>query len=111
VYLRATTLGSPPSPGRGPGGGGGGADEHGGWGADAAAPAASKVVRAYRAEERDAVAMKAVRRLSLATEKKLDHLHWPLVLCTIVICSLGVWNLARRRRTRSTRCGSRMKWC
>jgi rod shape determining protein RodA len=28
------------------------------------------------------------------TEKKLDHLHWPLVLCTILICSLGVWNLA-----------------
>ena len=32
--------------------------------------------------------------MSLATEKKLDHLHWPLVLCTIVICLLGVWNLA-----------------
>src|SRR6266851_3296474 len=32
--------------------------------------------------------------MSLATEKKLDHLHWPLILCTIVICSLGVWNLA-----------------
>jgi rod shape determining protein RodA len=30
----------------------------------------------------------------LATEKKLDHLHWPLVLCTLIICSLGVWNLA-----------------
>jgi rod shape determining protein RodA len=29
-----------------------------------------------------------------ATEKKLDHLHWPLVLCTLIICSLGVWNLA-----------------
>ncbi len=28
------------------------------------------------------------------TEKKLDHLHWPLVLCTVIICSLGVWNLA-----------------
>src|SRR3954465_13794994 len=28
------------------------------------------------------------------TEKKLDHLHWPLVLCTIIICSLGIWNLA-----------------
>ena len=28
------------------------------------------------------------------TEKKLDHLHWPLVLCTLIICSLGVWNLA-----------------
>jgi rod shape determining protein RodA len=27
-------------------------------------------------------------------EKKLDHLHWPLVLCTLIICSLGVWNLA-----------------
>src|SRR5258706_15038 len=27
-------------------------------------------------------------------EKKLDHLHWPLVLCTIVICALGVWHLA-----------------
>src|SRR2546425_7028882 len=32
--------------------------------------------------------------MSLATEKKLDHLHWPLVLCTILICTLGVWNLA-----------------
>ena len=32
--------------------------------------------------------------LGTATEKKLDHLHWPLVLCTILICSLGVWNLA-----------------
>jgi len=28
-----------------------------------------------------------------ATEKRLDHLNWPLVLCTITICSLGVWNL------------------
>src|SRR6202171_2471891 len=28
------------------------------------------------------------------TEKKLDNLHWPLVLCTLVICSLGLWNLA-----------------
>jgi rod shape determining protein RodA len=28
------------------------------------------------------------------SEKKLDNLHWPLVLCTIIICSLGVWNLA-----------------
>src|SRR5437764_12465144 len=32
--------------------------------------------------------------MSLAMEKKLDRLHWPLVLCTIVICTLGVWNLA-----------------
>jgi rod shape determining protein RodA len=29
-----------------------------------------------------------------ASENKLDHLHWPLVLCTVIICSLGVWNLA-----------------
>ena len=29
-----------------------------------------------------------------ATERKLDHLHWPLVLSTAIICSLGVWNLA-----------------
>ena len=29
-----------------------------------------------------------------ATERKIDHLHWPLVLCTLIICSLGVWNLA-----------------
>jgi len=28
------------------------------------------------------------------TEKRLDNLHWPLVLCTVVICSLGLWNLA-----------------
>jgi rod shape determining protein RodA len=32
--------------------------------------------------------------LGTGTEKRLDHLHWPLVLCTILICSLGVWNLA-----------------
>src|SRR5437868_1895250 len=32
--------------------------------------------------------------MSLATEKKLDHLHWPLVLCSIIICTLGVWDLA-----------------
>jgi rod shape determining protein RodA len=32
--------------------------------------------------------------LGTSTEKRLDHLHWPLVLCTILICSLGVWNLA-----------------
>src|SRR5207244_2241361 len=32
--------------------------------------------------------------MSVMTEKKLDHLHWPLVLCTVVICALGVWNLA-----------------
>jgi rod shape determining protein RodA len=31
--------------------------------------------------------------MSVMTEKKLDHLHWPLVLCTVVICALGVWNL------------------
>ena len=28
------------------------------------------------------------------TEKKLDHLNWPLLLCTFLICGLGVWNLA-----------------
>jgi rod shape determining protein RodA len=28
------------------------------------------------------------------SEKKLDHLNWPLVLCTVLICGLGVWNLA-----------------
>jgi len=28
------------------------------------------------------------------TEKRLDNLHWPLVLCTVIICSLGLWNLA-----------------
>ena len=28
------------------------------------------------------------------TEKRLDNLHWPLVLYTVVICSLGLWNLA-----------------
>src|SRR5438445_9307690 len=32
--------------------------------------------------------------MSLATEKQLGHLQSPLVLCTIVICTLGVWNLA-----------------
>ena len=32
--------------------------------------------------------------MSMATEKKLDHLNWPLALCTAVICALGVWNLA-----------------
>src|SRR5256885_2144808 len=32
--------------------------------------------------------------MSTATEKKLDHLNWPLALCTVIICALGVWNLA-----------------
>jgi hypothetical protein len=37
-------------------------NEHGGWGADAAAPAASKLVKAYfELKKRDAVAMKAVQ--------------------------------------------------
>jgi penicillin-binding protein 2 len=37
-------------------------NEHGGWGADAAAPAASKVVKAYfDLKKKDAVAMKAVQ--------------------------------------------------
>ncbi len=36
------------------------------------------------------------------TEKKLDHLHWPLVLCTIIICSLGVWNLASATKNAPT---------
>src|SRR5438132_6858203 len=40
--------------------------------------------------------------MSLATEKKLDHLHWPLVLCTIVICALGVWNLASATKNAAT---------
>ena len=30
----------------------------------------------------------------LGVEKRLDNLNWPLVLCTIAICGLGVWNLA-----------------
>src|SRR5882672_11436647 len=33
-----------------------------------------------------------------ATESKLDHLNWPLILCTILICGLGVWNLASASR-------------
>src|SRR5438105_13501985 len=37
-----------------------------------------------------------------ATEKKLDHLHWPLVLCTLIICSLGVWNLASATKNAPT---------
>ncbi|MFL5453877.1 MAG: rod shape-determining protein RodA [Myxococcales bacterium] len=32
--------------------------------------------------------------MSTATEKKLDHVNWPLALCTVIICALGVWNLA-----------------
>ena len=32
--------------------------------------------------------------MSTATEKKLDHLNWPLALCTVIIFALGVWNLA-----------------
>jgi rod shape determining protein RodA len=30
----------------------------------------------------------------LGSEKRLDNLNWPLVLCTVAICALGVWNLA-----------------
>jgi rod shape determining protein RodA len=30
----------------------------------------------------------------LGSEKRLDNLNWPLVLCTLAICGLGVWNLA-----------------
>jgi rod shape determining protein RodA len=37
-----------------------------------------------------------------ATERKLDHLHWPLVLCTLIICSLGVWNLASATKNAAT---------
>jgi rod shape determining protein RodA len=37
-----------------------------------------------------------------ATERKLDHLHWPLVLCTFAICSLGVWNLASATKNAPT---------
>src|ERR1700674_3891679 len=37
--------------------------------------------------------------MSLATEKKLDHLNWPLALCTALICALGVWNLASATKT------------
>src|SRR6267143_2166138 len=36
------------------------------------------------------------------TEKKLDHLHWPLVLCTMIICTLGVWNLASATKNAAT---------
>ena len=36
------------------------------------------------------------------TEKRLDHLHWPLVLCTLLICSLGVWNLASATKNAPT---------
>ena len=32
------------------------------------------------------------------TEKKLDNLHWPLLLSTVLICALGVWNLASATR-------------
>src|SRR5207253_1800838 len=32
--------------------------------------------------------------MKLGQKQKLDNLHWPLVLCTLIICSLGVWNLA-----------------
>jgi rod shape determining protein RodA len=31
-------------------------------------------------------------------EKKLDNLHWPLVISTGIICGLGVWNLASASR-------------
>ncbi len=31
---------------------------------------------------------------ALSTEKKLNDLHWPLVATTLLICTLGVWNLA-----------------
>ena len=29
-----------------------------------------------------------------SSDSKLDHLNWPLLLCTFFICGLGVWNLA-----------------
>jgi rod shape determining protein RodA len=32
------------------------------------------------------------------TERKLDNLHWPLVLSTAIICALGIWNLASATR-------------
>jgi rod shape determining protein RodA len=40
--------------------------------------------------------------LGTTTEKKLDHLHWPLFICTIIICSLGVWNLASAAKNAPT---------
>ena len=35
---------------------------------------------------------------SLASEKKFNNLHWPLVASVLIICSLGVWNLASATR-------------
>ena len=32
------------------------------------------------------------------TENKLDHLHIPLILCTLIICTLGLWNLVSATR-------------
>lgn len=37
-----------------------------------------------------------------STEKKFDNLHWPLLLSTLAICGLGVWNLASATRNAST---------
>jgi rod shape determining protein RodA len=33
-----------------------------------------------------------------SSENKLDKIHWPLLLSTIFICGLGVWNLASATR-------------
>jgi rod shape determining protein RodA len=36
--------------------------------------------------------------LGSPTEKKLDNLHWPLVLSTLLVCGLGLWNLVSATR-------------
>ena len=33
-----------------------------------------------------------------ATEKKFNNLHWPLVVSTLLVCGLGIWNLASATR-------------
>jgi rod shape determining protein RodA len=38
----------------------------------------------------------------MAQERKLYKLHWPLVLSTLLICGLGIWNLASASRSASS---------
>jgi rod shape determining protein RodA len=37
-----------------------------------------------------------------ATEKKLNNLHWPLIISVLIVCGLGIWNLASATRNSST---------
>jgi rod shape determining protein RodA len=38
----------------------------------------------------------------MTQERRFDRLHWPLVLSTLLICGLGIWNLASASHNAST---------